>query len=160
MKTITTTLLAAGFLAAAGLTAIAQDAPAPEAEGGESRTSEFRTFDPTEEDWETFRSSGEITHQGGEAVYNSVCAGCHMPVGEGAEGAGYYPALAENEMLAAPSYPIYVILEGQKAMPPFAGILDDQQVADVVNYIRANFGNDFIEEWGEATAEEVEATRQ
>jgi len=99
MKTITTTLLAAGLLAAAGLTAIAQDAPAPEAEGGESRTSEFRTFDPTEEDWETFRSSGEITHQGGEAVYNSVCAGCHMPEGEGAVGAGNYPALAENEML-------------------------------------------------------------
>lgn len=160
MKTLTKTLLAAGLLTGAALTAIAQDAPAPEAEGGESRTSEFRTFDPTEDDWETFRSSGEITHQGGEAVYNSVCAGCHMPEGEGADGAGYYPALADNAMIAAPSYPTYVILEGQKAMPPFAGILDDQQVADVVNYIRSNFGNDFIEEWGEATAEDVEATRQ
>jgi mono/diheme cytochrome c family protein len=129
------------------------------ADGDTSQTSEFRTFEPTEEEWEIFRSSGQITHEGGEAVYNAVCAGCHMPDGKGAVGAGAYPALAENELLAAPSYPIYLILEGQKAMPPLGGILDDQQIADVVNYIRSNFGNDFIEEFGEATEDDVAQTR-
>ena len=83
-----------------------------------------------------------------------------MPDGEGAQGAGIYPSLAENDLLAAPSYPIYLILEGQGAMPPLGGIMDDQQVADVVNYIRSSFGNDFIDEWGEATAEDVAETRQ
>lgn len=158
MKTITTPLFIAGLLVAAGLPAFAQDTPAEV--GGTAETSEFRTFDPTEEEWETFRSSGEITHQGGEAVYNSVCAGCHMPDGEGAVGAGVYPALAGNEALAAPAYPIFMVLEGQGAMPPFGSILDDQQIADVVDYIRSNFGNDFIEEWGEASAAEVSEMRQ
>jgi mono/diheme cytochrome c family protein len=83
-----------------------------------------------------------------------------MPDGAGAVGAGAYPALAENELLAAPSYPIFLILEGQKAMPSFGGMLDDQQVADVVNYIRSNFGNAFLEEFGEASAEDVAQTRQ
>ncbi|MFN3661430.1 c-type cytochrome [Yoonia sp.] len=155
----------AGLLASATLTLIALASHAQDTLGEEdlqesSHISEFRTFEPVESELQIFAAPGAITHEGGEAVYNAVCSGCHMPAGEGAEGAGIYPALADNELLAAPSYPIYLILEGQRAMPPFGGILDDQQVADVVNYIRSNFGNDFVEEWGEATAEEVAQTRQ
>ena len=44
-------------------------------------------------------------------------------------------------------------------MPPLGGLLDDRQIADVVNYIRSSFGNDFIEEYGEATDEEIAETR-
>lgn len=161
MTKYTTPLCLAATLAFTGWGVLAQQSEQGISTAGDSsQTSDFRTFEPTEAEWEIFRSSGQITHEGGEAIYNAVCAGCHMPEGEGAVGAGAYPALAENELLAAPSYPIYLILEGQKAMPPLGGMLDDQQVADVVNYIRANFGNDFIEEFGEATAEDVAQTRQ
>ncbi len=160
MKTLTTALSTIAPLILAAVAAQAQEAQAPTAAGETAQTSEFRTFDPTEAEWEIFRSSGEITHEGGEAVYNATCAGCHRPDGEGAVGAGVYPALADNELLAAPSYPIYLILEGQRAMPPLGGFLDDQQIADVVNYIRSSFGNEFVEEFGAATAEQVAETRQ
>ncbi len=160
MKTTAKFLVLSLAMMAAGLSAHAQDAQPPAAQQGEIQTSDFRTFEPTGQEWETFRSSGQISHQGGEAVYNSVCAGCHMPEGQGAVGAGMYPALANNEMLAGSAYPVHLIIDGLRAMPPLGGILDDQQVADVVNYIRSNFGNDYIEEHGEAKAEDVAEARR
>jgi mono/diheme cytochrome c family protein len=36
-----------------------------------------------------------------------------------------------------------MIMNGHKGMPPFRGHFTDQQVADVVNYVRTNFGNHF-----------------
>jgi mono/diheme cytochrome c family protein len=159
MKMIAIPLCAGVALVLSSWTLIAQQsAPAP-SDAAQTQTSDFRTFEPSGAEWEAFRSSGEITQQGGEAVYDAVCAGCHMPDGEGAVGAGAYPALAGNQMIADPSYPVYLVLEGQKAMPPFGGLLDDQQVADVVNYIRSHFGNAYLEEYGEATAETVGETR-
>lgn len=153
------TLLVAGIaVTAAGMAAQAQgtDTPAvPDA----PETSDFRMFEPTVEEWERFRSAAKITHQGGEAVYNATCAGCHMPQGQGAVGAGKYPALANNDLLAGAAYPVHLVVNGQHAMPPLGGLLDDQQVADVVNYIRSNFGNDFIAEYGQATPEEVAGVR-
>jgi cytochrome c5 len=79
--------------------------------------------------------------QGGEAIYKNVCQGCHMPDAKGAVGAGAYPALAKDENLETAAYPVAIVLKGQKAMPFFAMQLDDQQVADVVNYVRSHFGN-------------------
>lgn len=111
---------------------------------------DFRSFQPT---------TGTIEQQGGQAVYDAVCAGCHMPEGEGAVGAGAYPALAGNETLEFPSYPILVVVQGQGAMPPLGGILTDEQVADVVDYIRSSFGNDYVESVGEASPEEAAAAR-
>jgi cytochrome c5 len=81
--------------------------------------------------------------QGGEAIYKGVCQGCHMPDAKGAIGAGAYPALAKDENLETAAYPVSIVLKGQKAMPFFGIQLDDQQVADVVNYIRSHFGNKY-----------------
>ena len=50
-----------------------------------------------------------FTHQDGEAIYRNVCAGCHMPDGRGASGAGAYPALARNAKLEAAGYPVLQI---------------------------------------------------
>jgi mono/diheme cytochrome c family protein len=36
-----------------------------------------------------------------------------------------------------------VIIHGQKAMPAFGEAFDDRQIADVTNYIRTHFGNDY-----------------
>ncbi len=66
-----------------------------------------------------------------------------MPDGRGAIGAGQYPALAKNPKLAEPGYPVSVVTHGLKSMPAFGGALSDQQIADVVNYVRSHFGNSY-----------------
>lgn len=103
-----------------------------------------------------FASPSKLTQTDGKDIYNAICAGCHMPEGQGAVGAGMYPALAGNATLEAAGYPIYVIIHGQKAMPPLGGVLSDEQIAAVVGYIRTNFGNNFTEE---VTVQEVTDSR-
>jgi mono/diheme cytochrome c family protein len=82
-----------------------------------------------------------FTMQGGEAVYRGVCQGCHMADAKGATGAGNYPALASNSRLASAGFVLAMVMNGHKGMPPFRGHFTDQQIADVVNYIRSHFGN-------------------
>ena len=88
------------------------------------------------------RATG-LPQQGGEAIFKGVCQGCHMPDARGATGAGAYPALARNSKLEVAGYPVSVIIHGQKAMPAFGEAFDDRQIADVTNYIRSHFGNDY-----------------
>jgi len=83
---------------------------------------------------------GETT---GEKIYSRVCAACHMPDAKGAVGAGAYPALAGNKKLAVSGYPAYVVVHGLNGMPPIGSMMSDQQVADVVNYVRTHFGNKY-----------------
>jgi len=99
---------------------------------------------------------GGFTEQGGEAIFKNVCQGCHMPDAKGAVGAGMYPALAKNPKLEVAGYPVSVVVNGQKAMPALGGMFSDQQVADVVNYIRTHFGNNYKDK---VTAADVKATR-
>jgi cytochrome c5 len=94
--------------------------------------------------------------QGGEAIYKGVCQGCHMADAKGAVGAGAYPALAKNENLETAAYPVGIVLKGQKAMPFFALQLNDQQIADVVNYVRTHFGNKYKDK---VKPEDVKALR-
>ena len=68
-------------------------------------------------------------------------ATCRMR--KGAVGAGMYPALAKNPKLEVAGYPVSVVVNGQKAMPAFGGMFTDQQIADVVNYVRTHFGNNY-----------------
>jgi mono/diheme cytochrome c family protein len=83
--------------------------------------------------------------QGGEAIYKGICQDCHMPDGKGAIGAGAYPALGGNAKLEEPGYPVSVIVHGLKSMPAFGPNFTDQQVADIVNYIRIHFGNHYAD---------------
>jgi mono/diheme cytochrome c family protein len=87
--------------------------------------------------------AGAYPQQSGEELYKGVCQGCHMPAAQGAVGAGAYPALAGDIRLAAGIYPLTVVLNGQRAMPPIGADLSDEQVANVVNYIRTHFGNHY-----------------
>jgi mono/diheme cytochrome c family protein len=130
--------LAAGLAFAAILPAAAQPAPA----------------DPAAPP--LLYQGGKFAPKGGEAIYKSICAGCHMPDGRGAEGSGKYPALAGNPRLAAAAYPIHVIVKGQKGMPPLGEFFDDDQVVAVVGYIRTHFGNSYP---APVTAAEVKAQR-
>jgi mono/diheme cytochrome c family protein len=102
----------------------------------------------------------------GEAIFRNICQGCHMPDAKGASGAGAYPALAGNPKLASASYMAAVILFGRHDMPSFATkssisesftgstSLTDAQIADVINYVRTHFGNQYADH---ITAEDVKA---
>jgi mono/diheme cytochrome c family protein len=91
----------------------------------------------------SFSNSTRFVPKDGEVLYRTSCQACHMAAGQGATGAGAYPALAKNAKLQAARYPVFVVVNGSRAMPPFRAQLDDEQVAAVVNYIRTHFGNDY-----------------
>jgi len=98
----------------------------------------------------------QFNEQSGEALYANVCQACHMAGGEGAVGAGRYPALARDENLRAGGFAVSLVLRGQKAMPPFGRMMSDDQVAAVVNYIRTHFANSYTDA---VTAEDVKNAR-
>ena len=87
--------------------------------------------------------SFRFTETTGEELFASACQACHMPDGKGAVGAGTYPSLVQDSNLAAGGYPIYVVVRGQRAMPPIGAMMSDAQVAAVVNYVRTHFGNQY-----------------
>jgi mono/diheme cytochrome c family protein len=97
-----------------------------------------------------------FSEQTGEALYANACQACHMGNGEGATGAGRYPALARNPKLETTPYVLEVVLHGQKAMPRFARLMTNEQVAAVTTYVRMHFGNNYPEP---VTAEEVGKAR-
>jgi mono/diheme cytochrome c family protein len=92
----------------------------------------------------------------GEALYDAICQGCHMADARGATGAGTYPALAADAKLEVAGYAVLVVVQGQRAMPPFGYALSDEQIAAVVNYVRTHFGNGYKDE---VTAADVKAAR-
>ena len=89
--------------------------------------------------------------QAGAKLFGQHCASCH---GERGEGKGPYPALSGNRALtlAEPVNAIRVVLNGGFApgtagnprpygMPPFGHALQDAEVATLVTYLRASWGN-------------------
>jgi mono/diheme cytochrome c family protein len=92
----------------------------------------------------------------GGSLFRAACQVCHMPDAQGGSGAASYPALAHNPRLAAGDYPVVRVLHGSKAMPPFAALLSDAQVAAVVGYVRTHFGNDYKDK---VTADQVRSIR-
>jgi mono/diheme cytochrome c family protein len=103
-----------------------------------------------------FLQAKDAAHVTGEQIFTHICQGCHMPDAKGAVGAGHYPALASNPKLASSAYPVVMLMHGRGGMPSFAFPLTDQQIADVVNYVRTHFGNHYTDA---LTAEQVKAFR-
>jgi mono/diheme cytochrome c family protein len=93
----------------------------------------------------------------GEQLFANVCQGCHMSDARGATGAGTYPSLAADPNLQAPGYPIDVVVNGQRGMPPIGMMMSDEQVAAVVNYLRTHFGNSYQDA---VTSADVKAARR
>jgi mono/diheme cytochrome c family protein len=101
----------------------------------------------------------------GRGIFEQVCQGCHMQNGQGAVGAGHYPALAQDRTLSSRQYMALTILAGRRNMPAFgvrhaigfggpAATLSDDQIAAVINYVRTHFGNRYTDS---ITAAEVAA---
>jgi mono/diheme cytochrome c family protein len=104
----------------------------------------------------------------GRQIFEQICQGCHMQNGQGAVGAGYFPALAKSRTLASRQYMALTILIGRRNMPAFgakhaigfAGApasLNEDQIAAVINYVRTHFGNRYTDS---ITAAEVAALDQ
>jgi mono/diheme cytochrome c family protein len=93
----------------------------------------------------------------GEELFANVCRGCHMPDGKGAAGAGTYPSLVANKTLEAGGYAVDLVVNGQRAMPPFGAMMSDDQVAAVVNYLRTHFDNHYQDA---VTAADVQTVRR
>ncbi|MEZ4379926.1 MAG: cytochrome c [Nannocystaceae bacterium] len=75
----------------------------------------------------------------GESLYGTHCASCHMADGTGNDGLGY-PSLVEHASHESDEEIVEIVLEGEDAMPAFRSQLSDQEVADVLAYIRATWG--------------------
>jgi mono/diheme cytochrome c family protein len=93
----------------------------------------------------------------GKELFANVCQGCHMSDAKGATGAGTYPSLAADRKLEASGYPLHIVVNGQRGMPPFGAMMSDDQLAAVVNYLRTHFGNNYRDA---VTSEDVKAVRR
>lgn len=84
-------------------------------------------------------------------MYNTYCGKCHERNGEGNS---RFPPLKGSEWLAGDNkQPLYIVLNGMEVemmvrgrrfinhMPAFADILSDQQIADILTYIKTTFNN-------------------
>jgi len=92
-----------------------------------------------------------MLERGGE-IYRKHCADCHGDDGKGTPGS--WPALAGNRAVNMDSVanPVRLVLSGgyppstagnprPYGMPPFAQTLNDAEVAAVLTYVRASWGN-------------------
>lgn len=85
----------------------------------------------------------------GKEVYQQNCTLCHGEDGEGI--GGVYPPLAKADYLKDPRKSILAIIKGIKGPLKVNGVdydaemeaisLNDQQVADVMNFLYTNWGN-------------------
>lgn len=86
----------------------------------------------------------------GEEIYIDFCMQCHMTNGEGVPGA--FPPLANSDYLLDIEKTIYALKFGLKGPITVNGKaynsvmasqgLDDEEIADVMNYILRNWGNE------------------
>ena len=78
----------------------------------------------------------------GEQVYNTICAACHQPNGQGLPGA--FPAIAGSPIATGPvDAHIDIVMHGKQgtAMQAFASQLSDVDIAAVITFQRNSFGN-------------------
>ena len=85
----------------------------------------------------------------GKTIYEAQCMSCHMAEGEGLE--SVFPPLANTDYLKDKNRLIKVVLRGVRGPVKINGKdynsemtgfeLSDEQVSDVLNYIRNSWGN-------------------
>ena len=107
----------------------------------------------------------------GKAIYarDGYCNTCHQSNGKGLESSGFPPLTGTTWVTGSEERLIKLVLKGlygpidvlgkkypgQVPMTPFAGMLNDDEVAAVLTYVRNSFGNKATA----ITAEKVKATR-
>ncbi|SDV50523.1 c-type cytochrome [Chitinasiproducens palmae] len=100
----------------------------------------------------TLNATEQRRYNEGQKIYAAQCAVCHASDGRGMP--PHFPPLANNQSIQMQSAvnPIRMVLNGgyppataknpmPYGMPPFAQMLNDEQVAAVVTYVRLAWGN-------------------
>jgi mono/diheme cytochrome c family protein/heme/copper-type cytochrome/quinol oxidase subunit 4 len=111
----------------------------------------------------------------GEQAYSN-CVACHQPNGQGIPGAfppqaGHAPEI--YNVAGGRTYMIHTVLWGLQGeisvdgqtyngiMTPWGSLMDDEQIAAVLNYVLTSWGNDaLLEDFTPITPEEVAAERE
>jgi len=113
-----------------------------------------------------FQSGTAKSIERGKEVYASYCQNCHMEDGKGTP--DVFPPVAKADYVKRPAKElIKIILEGQSGeivvnkttyngMMPAQSYLTDEQIADVLNYVRNSWGNKIP---GTITPAQVKALR-
>ncbi len=107
----------------------------------------------------------------GKEIYSrdGYCATCHQPDGQGLSASGFPPLAGTQWVNGNEDRLIKIVLKGlmgpitvngkdyagQVPMTPFGGMLDDDEVASVLTYVRKSFGNNA----SAITAEQVKKVR-
>jgi len=107
----------------------------------------------------------------GKVIYmkEGYCTTCHQPDGKGLTSSGFPPLTGTKWVTGNDDRLIKIVLKGllgpievdgkkypgQVPMTPFAGLLNDNEVAAVLTYVRNSFGN----QGGAITAEKVKTVR-
>ncbi len=92
----------------------------------------------------------KVSYNAGAAVYTQSCATCHMADGGGVQALNA-PLIKTTFVLGSKSRLINIVLKGMKGIEvngeqysnvmPSHSFLKDQQIADVLTYVRNSFGN-------------------
>jgi mono/diheme cytochrome c family protein len=95
---------------------------------------------------------GPGTVQRGQKIHENTCLTCHQADAGGVP--GMTPPLQKSPYVQGPSIKLIGIvlnglndgveIEGEtytNPMPPFSSVLKDQEIADVLTYVRSHFGN-------------------
>ena len=119
------------------------------------KSDEDKSFGPTRK----LTPDEEKTYKLGREIYlrDAHCTTCHQPNGEGMP--NVYPTLAKTEWIGDDELFTKIVLKGlwgaievkgvkfdpTKGVPPmtpFGGLLNDNELAAVMSYVRQSFGND------------------
>lgn len=152
------TLFLAGLIGLIGTGAVFMDRPAPSAHVG-----------PATEYSESKAHPDPISApQDGAEIYLTRCMSCHQMNGGGVP--GVFPPLTGTEWVTGDEgVLIRIILNGMTgeievngmvytgAMPPWGAFLNDEEMADLLTYIRTEWGNDASDITPEMVAEVREA---
>ena len=103
----------------------------------------------------------------GQKIYEQTCLTCHQADAGGVP--GMTPPLQKSPYVQGPSVKLIgIVLNGlndgveidgesySNPMPPFSTVLKDQEIADVLTYLRSHFGN----KAGAITVSQVNKIRQ
>jgi mono/diheme cytochrome c family protein len=82
-------------------------------------------------------------YDAGQKVYESLCIACHQADGRGRDRLA--PTLVGSALALAPAHvPVRILINGKEGtvglMPPLGATLTDDQIADVLTYVRREWG--------------------
>src|SRR6266566_5936844 len=137
--------------------------------GGGFNAQVYRPYKSPKELEDDQPRSGNDAFRKGQKVFETYCQVCHQSTGLGAP--NQFPPLAGSEWVLAkePGRVIRIVLHGlqgpvtvngrqfnSSGMPPWKDTLTDEEIADVLTYIRQEWGNNA----SSVTAERVKAIRE